>query len=101
MARIIDPAEESDAEQFDVSELRCPKCGCGGVEVIVFPHGTAPRLTSIGWTGTWFGSGGGKAKCSFCNILFPVCIEDGDDDQDAPETEPPENQTWMRRGHGR
>jgi hypothetical protein len=94
--RIIDPDEESGDEQFDASQLCCPKCGCGGVEILVYPHGTAPRLTATGWSGTWYGTGGGKAKCSQCNILFSVCIEDPDEAQAGEPTANEEPQRWMR-----
>lgn len=68
-------AFDPDTEEYDLSALTCPKCGFNGVEVVAYPRGDAPRRDSHGkWTGRWFGSEG-KAKCSLCNIIFPIHTE--------------------------
>jgi hypothetical protein len=75
MGYVADP-DQADGDQFDVSELVCPKCGCNDVRVITFPRGTRPRQAADGrWTGAWFG-GSGKARCNFCRVEFPIYLEE-------------------------
>jgi hypothetical protein len=66
----------NDGQQFDLSGLECPKCGTNAVEVLSYPRGDAPRRTADGWEGRWWG-GQGKARCEFCNIVFPIQIDEG------------------------
>ena len=80
MARITDPNEEPDPDQFDFSDLSCPRCGCNSVEIITYPRGDAPRRTGSGWTGRWFGSTG-RAKCLFCNIIFTITMDAADSEE--------------------
>ena len=78
MARIIDP--DDDGGGLDLTDLDCPKCGCNSVEVLAYPRGNAPRLAGGRWSGSWFGSTSGRAKCRHCGVVFSIAIENADED---------------------
>jgi hypothetical protein len=70
MGGISDPNDDDD---FDLSGLACPKCGCPDVEVVKWPRGNPPRLVDRQWEGSWSGSTG-RAVCRHCRIKFSIKI---------------------------
>lgn len=58
--RLFDQDDDLDAP--DLSELYCPECGNGGVNV---------RVVSWPEEGSWF-RGVGRAVCDYCRISFSI-----------------------------